>query len=41
MIVKYILNKFPFNESEIKEDQKDQGIIPLSRGIDLEKHEKL
>ena len=41
MIVKDILKEFPFNESEIKEDQKDQGGIPLSRVIDLEKHEKL
>ena len=43
MIVKDILNEFPFNESEIKEkeDPKDQGGIPLSRVIDLEKHEKL
>ena len=28
MIVKDILKEFPFNESEIKEDQKDQGEFP-------------
>ena len=41
MIVKDILNQLPFNESEIKDDQKDQGGIPLSRVVDLEKQEKL
>ena len=41
MIVKDILNEFPFDKSEIKEDQKESGGIPLSRVIDLEKHEKL
>ena len=41
MIVKDILNELPFNESEINDDQKDQGGIPLSRVVDLEKQEKL
>ena len=41
MIVKDILNEFPFDKSEIKEDEKESGGIPLSRVIDLEKHEKL
>ena len=41
MIVKDILNEFPFDKSEIKEEQKESGGIPLSRVIDLEKHEKL
>ena len=41
MIVKDILNEFPFDKSEIKEDQKESGGIPLSRVIDLEKQEKL
>ena len=41
MIVKDILNEFPFDKSEIKEDQKESGGIPLSRVVDLEKHEKL
>ena len=41
MIVKDILNELPFNESEIKDNQEDQGGIPLSRVVDLEKQEKL
>ena len=41
MIVKDILNEFPFDKSEIKEDQKESGGIPLSRIVDLEKQEKL
>ena len=41
MIVKDILNEFPFDKSEIRDDQKETGGIPLSRVIDLEKHEKL
>ena len=31
MIVKDILNEFPFDKSEIKDDQNIQGGIPLSR----------
>jgi len=41
MIVKDILNEFPFDKSEIKEDQKESGGISLSRVVDLEKQEKL
>ena len=41
MIVKDILNEFPFDKSEIKDDQNIPGGIPLSRVIDLEKHEKI
>ena len=41
MIVKDILNEFPFEKSEIKEDQKEAGGIPLSRLIDYEKHQNL
>ena len=41
MIVKDILNEFPFDKSEIKDDQSIPGGIPLSRVIDLEKHEKI
>ena len=41
MIVKDILNEFPFDKSEIKDNQKESGGIPLSRVVDLEKHEKL
>ena len=41
MIVKDILNEFPFDKSEIKEDQNIQGGIPISRVIDLEKHENI
>ena len=35
MIVKDILNEFPFDKSEIKEDPKEIDGIPLSRVIDL------
>ena len=41
MIVKDILNEFPFEKSEIKEDQKELGGIPLSRLLDYEKYENL
>ena len=41
MIVKDILNEFPFDKSEINDDQKEIGGILLSRVVDLEKHEKL
>ena len=41
MIVKDILNEFPFDKSEIKEDQKEITGIPLSRVIDLDKYENI
>ena len=41
MIVKDILNEFPFDKSEVKEDQKEITGIPLSRIIDLDKYENI
>jgi hypothetical protein len=41
MIVKDILNEFPLDKSEIKEEHKEGGGIPLSRVVDLNKHEKV
>ena len=41
MIVKDILNEFPLDKSEIKEEPKEGGGIPLSRVVDLNKHEKI
>ena len=41
MIVKDILNEFPFDKSECKEDQKECPGISISRVIDLDKYENL
>ena len=41
MIVKDILNEFPFDKSEIKEDQNDINGISISRVIDLDKYENI
>ena len=41
MIVKDILNEFPFDKSEIKDDEKEINGIPVSRVIDLDKYENL
>ena len=41
MIVKDILNEFPFDKSEIKDDEKEINGIPISRVIDLDKYENL
>ena len=41
MIVKDILNEFPFDKSECKEEQKELNGISISRVIDLDKYENL
>ena len=41
MIVKDILNEFPFDKSELKEEQKEITGIPISRVIDLDKYENI
>ena len=41
MIVKDILNEFPFDKSEIKDDEKEINGIPVSRVINLDKYENL
>ena len=41
MIVKDILNEFPFDKSECKEEQKELNGISTSRVIDLDKYENL
>ena len=41
MIVKDILNEFPFDKSDCKEEQKESSGISISRVIDLDKYENL
>ena len=41
MIVKDILNEFPFDKSECKEEQTELNGISISRVIDLDKYENL
>ena len=46
MIIKDIVNEFPFDKSEAKEDQKESESkelngIPLSRVIDIDKYENI
>ena len=41
MIVRDVLNEFPFDKSEVKEDPKELTGIPLSRVIDLDKYENI
>ena len=41
MIVKDILNEFPFDKSDCKDEQKESSGISISRVIDLDKYENL